>query len=426
VKIILLGDVHGNLPALEAVLEDGRKRGGEIVINTGDYVGQGPFPDETVSLLASVEAVAVAGNFDRNVLRAGKDGKKSELHRWNRERLSKENRRYLKNLPLTKRFFLAGKLFLLTHGSPEDIEENITGETAGERLEHLAKLAAADIVITGHTHAPLSKKFGDTWFLNPGTTGRPPAEDPRACYALLHIQPGYFRANHYLVDYEMSKTADAALFRGMPGDFASSFLPGRAVPGDLSLEDEAERILEKTVPVHADHSRHVASIALALFDDLRELHGLDENARFHLQIASTLHDIGWLKGQKEHHKVAMDFILGLKNVIPDEQERIVIASIARYHRKADPDDSHPYFERLPDQEREAVRRLSAILRIADGLDWTHSSVVQGVRCAIDTDKVTIFCTASGDAEAERVRAIEKGTLFENVFKKRLEIQWALS
>lgn len=427
-KIILLGDVHGNLPALEAVLEDGRKRGGEIVLNTGDYVGQGPFPDETVSLLSSVESAAVGGNFDRNVLRArkGKTGGKAELHLWNRERLSRENRKYLKNLPRTKRFLLAGKRFLLTHGSPEDIEENIGPDTPEERLWEIARTAASDIVLTGHTHAPLAKKIGDTWFINPGTTGRPLGNDLRARYALIHIQPGYFRVNHYLVDYDMAKNADAALFRGMPGAFASSFLPERAVAADIPMEDEAERILETTVPVHADHSRHVASIALALFDRLEELHGLDEEARFHLQIASTLHDIGWLKGQKEHHKVAMEFILGLDHVIPDERERILIASVARYHRKADPDDSHPFFERLPAEDRETVRKLAAILRIADGLDWTHSSVVKGVECLVGDGTVTVLCSTSGDAEAERGRALEKGALFEKVFGKTLNIEWARS
>ncbi|HOO87400.1 MAG TPA: YfcE family phosphodiesterase [Synergistales bacterium] len=427
-KIILLGDVHGNLPALEAVLEDGRRRGGDIVLNTGDYVGQGPFPDETVSLLSSVESVAVAGNFDRNVLRAkqGKTGEKAELHLWNRGRLSRESRKYLKNLPRTKKFLLAGKQFLLTHGSPEDIEENIGPDTPDERLCEIARLASSDIVLTGHTHAPLSKKIGDTWFINPGTAGRPLGDDLRACYALLHIQPGYFRVNHYLVDYDMAKTADAALFRGMPGDFASSFLPGRAVAGDIPMEDEAERILETTIPVHADHSRHVASIALALFDRLEELHGLDREARFQLQIASTLHDIGWLKGQKEHHKVAMEFILGLDGVIPDERERILIASVARYHRKADPDDSHPFFERLSPGDRETVRKLAAILRIADGLDWTHSSVVKGVECLVGDGAVTVLCSTSGDAEAERARALEKGALFEKVFGKKLDIEWVRS
>jgi len=124
--------------------------------------------------------------------------------------------------------------------------------------------------------------------------------------------------------------------------------------------------------------------------------------------------------------VAMEFILGLANVIPDERERILIASVARYHRKAEPDDSHPFFERLSPEDRETVRKLAAILRIADGLDWTHSSVVQGVECVVADDVVTILCSTSGDAEAELVRAMEKGALFEKVFEKRLEIQWARS
>lgn len=178
--------------------------------------------------------------------------------------------------------------------------------------------------------------------------------------------------------------------------------------------------------MHADHSRHVASIALALFDRLEELHGLDREARFQLQIASTLHDIGWLKGQKEHHKVAMEFILGLDGVIPDERERILIASVARYHRKADPDDSHPFFERLSPGDRETVRKLAAILRIADGLDWTHSSVVKGVECLVGDGAVTVLCSTSGDAGAERARALEKGALFEKVFGKKLDIEWVRS
>lgn len=427
-KIILLGDIHGNLPALESVLEDGRKRGGEIVINTGDYVGQGPFPDETVSLLSSKEAVSVAGNFDRNVLRAGKGkkGEKADLHLWNRERLSKENRRYLKNLPRLKRFLLAGKSFLLTHGSPEDMEEGVGPETPDERLSRLAELSACDIVLTGHTHLPMSKKMNGTWFINPGTAGRPLGNDPRACYALLQIQPGYFRVNHYLVEYDVSKTADIALFRGMPGDFPSSILPAQSGTGDIVMEDESDRIIESSIPLHANHCRHVTSIALALFDRLRELHGLGEEARFHFQIASMLHDIGWMRGRKEHHKAAMEFILGLDKVIPEERERVIIASIARYHRKADPDDSHSYFERLSPEDRETVRKLSAILRVADGLDWTRSSVVRQVECIIGDDTVTILCTTSGDAEAERARAFEKGALFEKTFGKKLDIQWALN
>ena len=164
-KIILLGDVHGNLPALEAVLEDGRRRGGDIVLNTGDYVGQGPFPDETVSLLSSVESVAVAGNFDRNVLRAkqGKTGEKAELHLWTRGRLSRENRKNLKNLPRTQRSLLAGKRFLLTPGAPED-----TVQAAARKITHYGKygylgFANGVIQVKGNwdiTRSPLVFDFG--------------------------------------------------------------------------------------------------------------------------------------------------------------------------------------------------------------------------------------------------------------------------
>lgn len=202
-KIILLGDVHGNLAALEAVLADGWKRGGELVLNTGDYVGQGPYPDETVSLLAATEMLGVKGNFDKNVLRAQAEknaSPKRDLHLWNQKALSKASRKYLERLPRWRKFVLGGKSFFLTHGSPEDREENVTAETPDERLRELAERAGTDFILAGHTHEPLAKKLGAVWFLNPGTVGHPLGEDKRPCYALLTLRPGYFRVHHYRVD----------------------------------------------------------------------------------------------------------------------------------------------------------------------------------------------------------------------------------
>ena len=427
-KIILLGDVHGNLPALEAVLKDGRKRGGEIVLNTGDYVGQGPFPDETVELLRSVEAAGVLGNFDRNVLRSAdrkpgkKKGGKADLHRWNLDRLSRESVRYLERLPKVRRFFLAGKTVLLTHGSPDDIEENISGETPPERLTELADASGADILCSGHTHAPFAKKVRGTWFINPGTVGRPLGDGPRASYAILHIQPGYFRVNHYSVDYDRTKNADTAMYRGVPCIVPEAFLAEEkrtAVPAD----EAAEETLERTVPQHVNHSRHVASLALALFDQLDGLHGMDGDGRFHLQIAATLHDVGWSGGRKGHHKEALEFILGMKNVLPDERERTIIACTARYHRKCEPKDSDAYFEHLSVRDRDSVRALSAILRVADGLDCSHRRIVQGLECSVEEDRVTLLCAAPEDPSPELAKATEKGALFEKVFGKKLDMRW---
>ena len=76
-KIALIGDVHGNLPALAAVLKDARVRGATAIWNVGDFVGYGPFPDDVVRRLRAAKAVSIAGNYDLKVLKIGTEGRKS-------------------------------------------------------------------------------------------------------------------------------------------------------------------------------------------------------------------------------------------------------------------------------------------------------------------------------------------------------------
>ena len=112
-NIVCLGDAHANLPALEAVLADARRRGGDIVINTGDFVGYGPWPEETTLLLFRTQAAAVIGNYDAKALDAKKrldEWKKSkapekiEAFLWTRRAMTRATRDALARLPETQRF----------------------------------------------------------------------------------------------------------------------------------------------------------------------------------------------------------------------------------------------------------------------------------------------------------------------------------
>ena len=319
----------------------------------------------------------------------GDKRERAALHRWNLRRSQGERAGASSQGPAVPP---RGKTFLLTHGSHEDLEENISEETSEERLLQLADSAGAQVVCTGHTHTPFAKKVRGTWFVNPGTVGRPLGSDTRASYAIVHIQPKYFRVTHFLVDYDQTKNADTGLYRGMPGVIPELFLPEQGEPSRLPGE-EADSLLDDIVPGHASHSRHVASLALALFDQLGEFHGLGAEQRFHLQIAATLHDVGWKKGGGEHHKAAMEFILGLKHLLPDKRDRTIAATIARYHRKSDPKDGDPHFEKLSQADRANVVSLSAILRVADGLDGSHLRAVRGVECSVTENSVTVHCSA---------------------------------
>lgn len=167
------------------------------------------------------------------------------------------------------------------------------------------------------------------------------------------------------------------------------------------------------------HTNQVTRIALHLFDELEPLHQLGTVERFWLECAAMLHDIGWIQGQKSHHKNSLQMILESQVLPFDNKEKLIIGSIARYHRKALPSKSHDHYAVLEPSERVMVDKLAAILRIADGLDYTHENVVSSVRCEILSKRVQIWCGVNRNPKIEFDRAITKSDLFSNVFGKKV-------
>jgi exopolyphosphatase/guanosine-5'-triphosphate,3'-diphosphate pyrophosphatase len=169
------------------------------------------------------------------------------------------------------------------------------------------------------------------------------------------------------------------------------------------------------------HSEHVTSLALNLFDELKPLHKLTNADRFILNCAAILHDIGWIDGQKGHHKTAMKIILESQRLpFSDEQQRM-IALIARYHRKALPKDSHPLFSQLSDKNKQKIRILAGILRIADGLDRTHTSVVRTIKCDLSGKDIIIKYKSSGPSDYETMAAYKKSDLLEQALDKDIRL-----
>lgn len=242
VKIALIGDVHGNLPALEAVLQDARNRGAIAVLDAGDAVGYGPFPDETVLHLRRQRVLSVIGNYDRQALAARRSKKglpknpeKRFAVRWAGRHLSKQARAYLASLPEHRRLALGDRRLLLCHGSPEVIDEYLDTNTPAYRLAEIAGSAGADIVVSGHAHRPAAREVAGVWFVNTGSVGRPDDGDPRACYALLQLDP--FSVCHLRVPYNVDRTVAAAFEQGFPPSFARMFREGRS----LEAVEESER-----------------------------------------------------------------------------------------------------------------------------------------------------------------------------------------
>jgi exopolyphosphatase/guanosine-5'-triphosphate,3'-diphosphate pyrophosphatase len=167
------------------------------------------------------------------------------------------------------------------------------------------------------------------------------------------------------------------------------------------------------------HSLHVASLALRLFDQTKRLHKLGAQERSWLEYAAVLHDIGYVINPRQHHKHAYYLIKNsdLAGLTADEIE--VIANVARYHRRALPAPKHDSFAGLPSRLKRITKILASLLRVADGLDRTHFSVVKTVDVKIRR-RMTIMVTTNGDAEMELWAARNRADLLERTFHRRVE------
>ena len=455
-RVALIGDVHANLPALEAVLDHARTQGVEAIWNVGDFVGYGAFPNQVVERLRQERAVSILGNYDLKVLRFKKKRKKWRKKKqaqkflafqWTYDILTKKKRKYLASLPKEKMLQVEDRRVLLTHGSPASVSEHLTPDTRKERLRELASMAEADWVICGHSHRPFVREANGAHFINTGSVGRPDDGDPRACYATLEIGSAPDRApevHHHRVAYDVGSAVDAIREAGLPETFAQMMIQGYALddvmegpeawhtpPSDVYPWDEVEgqRRLEEVVQLvdscnhEPDHVRHVTWLSLRLFDELQPLHRLGGEERFWLRCGALLHDIGWMKGRKGHHKTSLRLILDQLGSPFDKRERHIIGSIARYHRRALPKDKHGHFAALSPVDQYRVTLLAALLRVADGLDRTHRSVVQDLACDISPRRIAIDCAVWMYPIPEREEALEKADLLERAFDRELLIEW---
>jgi exopolyphosphatase / guanosine-5'-triphosphate,3'-diphosphate pyrophosphatase len=217
----------------------------------------------------------------------------------------------------------------------------------------------------------------------------------------------------------------SALREGILLEYLSRHLPDLAIRRELPDPRRRGVIdLARRCDWHKTHSEHVARIAVKLFDELRVLHGLTAAERELIEYGALLHDIGWHISNAGHHKHSMYLILhgDLKNFTADEVK--VIANIARYHRKAEPAGRHENYRTLPQRLRRVVDVGAALLRLADGLDRSHCSVIQELRCRIKGKRVKCIVHAKSDAELEIWAARRKMGWFERVFGRKITFELA--
>ncbi len=149
------------------------------------------------------------------------------------------------------------------------------------------------------------------------------------------------------------------------------------------------------------HAFHTSALAVELFDQTRSLHKLGPAERELLAIAAVLHNVGLSIGHSGHHKHSYYVIRHSERLTGfTEQERELVALVARYHRKSRPRKSHAEYAALPSERRRIVRILAGLLRIAIGLDRRHSQLIESVQVAITDDDIVITPAAEPDVDLE--------------------------
>lgn len=176
-----------------------------------------------------------------------------------------------------------------------------------------------------------------------------------------------------------------------------------------------------------EHTGHVAHLALRLFDELAPSHGLGARERVLLEAAACLHDVGWTVARRGagHHKHSARLIRKHPWKHLGREEVELVAQIARYHRRALPCNEHTdYFSLSPDR-RDVVRRLAALLRLADAFDRSHVQLVQDLRVRHLRDAIEITLISRESPAREIAGAAKKENLAREVFGRPLAYRYEL-
>jgi len=170
------------------------------------------------------------------------------------------------------------------------------------------------------------------------------------------------------------------------------------------------------------HARQVTKHALAIFDQLADLHELGDDDRCVLVAASLLHDIGSYISYKRHHKHSQYLISQAELPGLSSSQIQPAATLARYHRKSEPAPHHEEFVALKPGEQARVAKLAAILRLADSLDREHAERVRAIRAVRKDDAVVLHLDGSGDLLLEKWSLTRRATMFEDLFKVRVKVK----
>jgi exopolyphosphatase/guanosine-5'-triphosphate,3'-diphosphate pyrophosphatase len=163
------------------------------------------------------------------------------------------------------------------------------------------------------------------------------------------------------------------------------------------------------------HARHVATLSRKLFSDLFDEHQLDQRMELILYLAAILHEIGMFLNARSHHKHAMYIIRNSELFGLSDRDQLLVALVVRYHRRSSPQPDHEGYSTLDRNDRVAVAKLAAILRLAIALDESRSQRISNIRCRREDERLVILTHGVEDVSLDQLTVRQSGELFEEVF-----------
>lgn len=214
-RMAVIGDIHGNIYALDCVLNDIQKKQVDIIVSTGDLVGYLPYPNEVIMRIRENRILVVQGNHDWAISTSDKlsldqlknmslqDIQKDASKAYTNWCILDENRKYLKNLCSKVVFQCENTQMVIVHGGLHKIDEYLYEDEVV--LEKLASDLKEDVLICGHTHCPYIKKIKNKYFINAGSVGKPKHGNSKSTYVILEVADNEIQGSIEEVAYDVEK-----------------------------------------------------------------------------------------------------------------------------------------------------------------------------------------------------------------------------
>lgn len=227
----LISDVHANVLALEAALNELSRRGAETVVCLGDMVGYGPSPNETLELLRQENVICTLGAADEQVAfdfarRSPRAGVADEILAWTRSVIEPGHVAFLRSLPAQLRLGTPQGRLRACHGTL-DASNRIDLDQSALALETLLEAQRCKILAVGNSHVPFYRALRAGWVINPGSVGLSLNGEPGADYALLRISEGGLEVEMDKVEYDFAAVAFDIAAWGLPQAVAEAVQRGR-------------------------------------------------------------------------------------------------------------------------------------------------------------------------------------------------------